>query len=280
MRGALHIVAFGAAIAALGCHDNRTFPMRERFDAGTGQQLDCVPNLDGKIEASELKPALGVPASYVVSPPGQTRQVDLEGFVDEDGQRVWDWSVDREEDQSLRVSADSIDERWYADEFPNGEFFTQGVLPGRVEAVFRQDGQALWLLGYASAEEEPEAGKTLLVYDEGVPLYRFPVEPGQQWTDAAEVQDGTLRGLPFAGRDIYQIRVDATGEIRLPDVTFDQVHRVRTQVTIEPSVGAPTTLKQVSFLFECFGEVARATSEPGEMEENFETAQSQRRLSL
>ena len=45
-------------------------------------------------------------------------------------------------------------------------------------------------------------------------------------------------------------------------------------------VGASTSRRQVSFLFECFGEVARATSLPDETVVDFTTAAELRRLSL
>ena len=63
-------------------------------------------------------------------------------------------------------------------------------------------------------------------------------------------------------------------------MTFTQVFRVRFAVDIEPAVGPTLSRRQVSFLFECFGEVARATSQPGETDDNFTTAAEIRRLGL
>jgi hypothetical protein len=94
------------------------------------------------------------------------------------------------------------------------------------------------------------------------------------------VKNATLRGLPYAGQDSYAISVDAAGELILPSITFTQALRVRTTVTATPAAGAAVTTKQVSFLFECFGEVARATSQTGETQDNFTTAAEVRRLGL
>jgi hypothetical protein len=44
--------------------------------------------------------------------------------------------------------------------------------------------------------------------------------------------------------------------------------------------GAPQINRQVSFLSECFGEVGRASSQPGETNDNFTTAAEQRRLGM
>jgi len=71
---------------------------------------------------------------------------------------------------------------------------------------------------------------------------------------------------------------DAIGTMILPDFTFTQVHRVRTNLTNAPVVGATSTTRQVSFIFECFGEVARATSQTNEPNVDFTTAAEQRRL--
>jgi hypothetical protein len=53
---------------------------------------------------------------------------------------------------------------------------------------------------------------------------------------------------------------------------------VYTKVSIQPAAGESATTRQVSFLFECFGEVARATSQNGESDEDFNTAAEVRRL--
>ncbi|MGZ3477278.1 MAG: hypothetical protein ACXWUG_27430, partial [Polyangiales bacterium] len=65
----------------------------------------------------------------------------------------------------------------------------------------------------------------------------------------------------------------------LHDFTFDQVHRVRTKVTVAPSAGGmPTSKRQVGFVAECFGEVVRATSKNDEPNPDFTTAVELRRL--
>jgi hypothetical protein len=87
-----------------------------------------------------------------------------------------------------------------------------------------------------------------------------------------------VRGLPYAGRDTYQIRIDGSGALELPDVAFTQALRVRTTLSIEPAVGVPVIRRQVGFVFECFGEVARAVSQDNEMADDFTTTTELRRL--
>jgi hypothetical protein len=106
----------------------------------------------------------------------------------------------------------------------------------------------------------------------------FPIQPGTEFVSTGVIVNGTLRGLPYAGQDVYAVKVDGIGELVLPALTFTEVHRVRTHATVQPSVGASTSRRQVSFFFECFAEVARATSRADEAEENFTIASELRRL--
>lgn len=248
------------------------------FDGGgtDAAALDCMPDLNGKIEADEFSPALGVPVNYLVSPPGKTREIDLEGGTQGD-ERVWDWSEEYEDDRSLEIAAEPVGDKWYAEHFPNGEFVLPVDLGGDSEGIYRTTDSQMQLLGLASAEEDP---KTLLPYEDPVVVYRFPVEVGQEWVSVGRVEDGTFQNAPYTGRDTYRIEVSARGTMKLPEVTFDQVHRVDVELVQEPAAGQTTSRRQVSFLAECYGEVARARSQDGVTKRNFETAAEVRRLGL
>jgi len=59
------------------------------------------------------------------------------------------------------------------------------------------------------------------------------------------------------------------------------VLRVRTNVTRTPSTGTPVVSRRTTlFMFECFGEVARAESQPDEANADFTTAAYLRRFAL
>jgi len=271
------LLALGAG-GPLGCGprpqgEEEDYDPYERPDVG---ELDCVPDLDGKIAADELQPALGVAAKYLVSPAGSRRSVDLEGET-KNGTRVWDWSRERDGDQSLEIAARGIEDAWYADSFPNGEFALPVDLAGSIDGIYRTTDSRMLLLGLASREESPDEGKTLLPYESPVEVYRFPIEKGEQWLSVGDVENGKLQGVTYAGKDTYRVEVREVGEMRLPDFGFEQVHRVDTQVTVE-APGGTVQHRQVSFLAECFGEVARATSPDGVTEVNFDGAEQVRRL--
>ncbi|MEW5737325.1 MAG: hypothetical protein AB1938_00275 [Myxococcota bacterium] len=272
---ALTALAFLAA-----CGPNRTYPDRDAYAPAAVQPLECVPNLDGVIEATELETAFGVPVSYLVNPAGSTRPVNVVGEVNAQGQLVWDLGVDYADDQVAKLVATAPTGKWWASSFPAAQFTTPLDLAGRIDGVYANDGSNLLLLGYASSLESPPEGKTLVVYTQPVAIFRFPLQAPKEWVSVGEVRNATVRGLPFAGRDTYTVKVDATGILELPDVAFTQALRVRTTALIEPSVGASIVRRQVGWVFECFGEVARATAPDNETNDDFTTAAELRRLGL
>lgn len=262
------------ATVVVGCGENLT-----PLPAEPPGALACLPDLDGVITAAEVPVLTGVSVGYAVS--DDERSVDVEGAVDADGGRLWDWSGSTgADDPVVAVSAEPLAEQWYAESFPGGEFVSALDVEGTIEGVYRGDEGGLELLGFASRAENPAAGRTLVVYDQPVAVYRFPLTIGAAWTAVGGISAGTINGVPFVGEDRYTISVDAAGELALPDVTFEQALRVRTSFARVPSSGPPLTRKQVSFVFECFGEVARATSRGGESEEDFTVAAEVRRIVL
>lgn len=271
------------AAAALACGPNQTHPTasHDPYVAGHETPLGCVPNLDGKIDAAEMPVVFGVAAHYLVSPAGQERTVDVVGRVDAQGHRLWDWSKFERTDALAPSGPGTLAGRWYAGSFPEGAFVAAVDAGGRVEGVYRKTDTALELLGVASAKADPVEGQTLLVYDTPIVLYRYPLQPGAAWISIGVVRIGSmLRGLPYAGQDTYAVKVDAAGHLALPDLEFTQALRVRMQITLAPAAGLAVTQRQVSFLNECFGEVARATSRYDEQSDDFTTAAEVRRLGL
>lgn len=266
------------ACLAAACGPNRTYPERDAYQPQAVRPLECVPNLDGTIEATELKTAFGVPVNYLVNPAGEARPVNLAGEVNPQGQLVWDFAVDYADDQVATLTASAPTGKWYAASFPAAQFVAPLDLAGRIEGVYANDGSNLLLLGYASKEEAPAEGKTLVVYTQPVAIFRFPLVAPKEWISVGEVRNATVRGLPYAGRDTYTVKVDASGRLELPDVTFTQALRVRTTTLIEPSVGASIVRRQAGWVFECFGEVARATAPDNTPQDDFTTAAELRRL--
>jgi hypothetical protein len=265
-------IVLGLGLALVGCGENRTRPSHGEYTAPEPEPLTCWPNLDGRIDSAEIQTAYGETIRYLVTPFGIERPVNVAGVVGSQGQLVWDWSTDYADDQVVRVVPTAVTDKWYAASFPTGQIVTPLDAAGRTQSIAVQDAQALWLLGVASTEPDPPEGRTLLVYDPPVAVLRFPVAPGQTFVSAGSVTNGWWRGLQYAGQDVYEVTVDAMGEIRLPQITFSQVQRVRTHVTVQPAVGSSTSRWQVSFFAECFAEVARAVSVADETAPDFTVA--------
>jgi len=194
------------------------------------------------------------------------------------GDGDWSWSGDDPANQVARVAAGTRAGRWFAGAFPNGQFTVPADLGGTLQAVNSIDSTGLYIHGFASTEEDPPEGQTLYTYDPPIKALAFPLEPGRRWTSSATVRHGRIRGIAYASRETYDMQVDARGTLRLPDLTFPQVLRVRSLVSITPAVGAPVTQRQVAFYSACYGEVARATSRIDEGDVGFALAAETRRL--
>jgi hypothetical protein len=265
-------------VALLACGPNRTYPDRTAYQPATTQPLSCVPNLDGQIDRAEFAATLNTAVHYLVNPVGTTRAVQLAGETTAQGKTLWNFGTDYADDQVATLEATDLSGKWYAASFPSGEFASPLDLGGTNEGVYRTADDGMYLLGYASKDAAPSSGKTLVVYTQPVLLYRFPLKAGITWVSVGEVKNATVLGLPFFGRDTYSMNVDTAGELDLPDVSFTQALRVRTNLVVQPSAGASITRKQVGWVFECFGEVARATSQNGETADDFTISTELRRL--
>jgi hypothetical protein len=275
VRSSLFVLALVPA-----CGPNRTTPMRMPWNADAAvPPLGCVPDLDGRIEARELMPSLGTPVSFLVSPPGETRTVDVAGVDLGGGLRRWDLGADYASDGVAAFVALDPSVQWYAASFPGADVAVPTDPTGSVDALYRLEESGFLLLGLASHAPSPPEGQTLLVYASPIVLFQLPLVPGAEWITSAEAT-GTLRGLPYAGRDTYESRVPALGELVLPDLTFTQALRVATRVTVSPSAGAPVVRRQSTFVFECFGQVAGLVAPDGDDVEDFTTAAEMRRFGL
>ena len=233
---------------------------------------DCVPNLDGMIVASELPIVLGATLDYYT---GTNRTVDLAGTSG-----TFDLSQQRADDTVVALGPVALGAQWYAAQFPSGEFVVDAG--SGLDGIYHQDDTALWLDGTASQEAAPAAGKTLIEYTEPVAVLRFPMIDGQAFSTTATLAAGAMiDGLPFVGTDAFDIDVTAGVQLDVPYVDFSPILRVRTHVTRTPSTGTPVVSKRTTtFMFECFGEVARAESNPDEPAADFTTAAYLRRFAL
>ncbi|MGE0872213.1 MAG: hypothetical protein AB7P03_26880 [Kofleriaceae bacterium] len=275
MRRLHHCVLGCSLLAFVACTDNVTPPSNQAAAPAPA----CVPDLDGAIAASEFPNLAATHTTVLSSMAGANPTVDLKGGVDSAGRQAWSFASEALGTTPLEVVALPIASRWYGGDFPAAEFAFSST-DGAFDSVYSQDESGLWLHGIASTLESPPIGQTLIVYAAPVLIYKFPLVRGDAWTAIGEVPAGTFNGFAFSGRDVYEVADDATGYLELADLTFTQAHRVRLTITNEPMLAPATTRRQVSFLFECFGEVTRVTSKLNETAEDFTTADEVRRFTV
>lgn len=227
----------------------------------------CVPNRDGVIASTELPIALGATLTYYVS----TNQT-----IAQQGER-WDFSVERAEDDIVALGPVALKEQWYASSFPTGAFVVDAG--SGLDGIYHQDDQALWLDGTAS-HDSAMVSRTLIVYPQPIAVLRFPVTAGDAYMTRATLAGATINGLPFNGSDEVSVSVVGAGLLAVPYVEMSPVLRVTVGVVRMPSTGPSTSRRTTLFLFECFGEVARAESKPDEPSADFTFAAYFRRFAL
>ena len=173
--------------------------------------------------------------------------------------------------QRFGILVHQVLERFHAGDSPSHSL---PELLGLLEAGWRRGG-------FGDSEEEKQlrgkAEQALITYHE-----RFQGDDAQPVEKALENAVGGLRVhlaprsaeiealkkrlegvVSERGGEILLVAALPDGkevELKLPQLTFQQTIRVRTRVTLEPVAGPSLVTRQVSFLAECYGEVARATS--------------------
>ena len=227
----------------------------------------CVPNRDGMITSDELPIALGASLTYYV---GTNRTIAQTGTT-------WDYSAELGDDDVVSLGPVALKDQWYAASFPAGQFVVDAG--GGLDGIYHQDGQALWLDGTAS-QDGAMASRTLIVYPQPVAVLRFPVAAGDAYTTRAALAGATINGLPFNGSDEVSVSVVGTGLLAVPYVELSPVLRVTLAVVRMPTTGPSTSRRTTLFLFECFGEVARAESKADEPSADFTFAAYFRRFAL
>lgn len=257
-----------AYVALAGCESNATFVEPQPAD-----QPLCIPNLDGVIDASELPVDGAEIGHYRVSAASRTPSVVTAGTVGSDGLRTWDWQAADPTDTIVDAQLTDPASYWFAAAFADAQFAVVVDRDATLLGLYRRDDVALWLLGIASREPAPQAGKTLMRYTEPVAVLRFPLRPGLSWVSVGKLSGAVVAGLPFAGTDRYAIAVQSTGRLELPAVTLMQAMRVQTRFSRTPQFGGTSVAHQVSLFFECAGEVGRVVAAAPEAASGAMTAQ-------
>ena len=255
-------------LVATGCGDSVP------TDGGEAPLPQCVADLDGVISMDELPFAPGVEVRYVRNALDQPVTFDVEGLDDGEGGVLWDFSGGATDIGATLELLDPLDA-------PHGDLFPDAshAVPLTLEwpdllGYFRVDEsptEQLVLLGMATGEDASAASRTLVVYDEPLVLYRFPLALGDSWEQTVTYSDAVTAGIPNQGVERYSFEVDRIGSARLEgNVEVDDVLRVRVELaqTLAVAIGEPGFgLHQLLWVRPCFGELARAVSSAPDFEQ-------------
>ncbi len=271
-----------------------TSPQDSADTADTSDTDACLPDHDGSIRFDEFvaDPALGIQAMYTVNAAGETVSVaGVGGVVGQDGLYAWDFSaIDTSSDSTWTVALQEPEGAWFQEHFQQASYTVGLDASEAILGIYRVNDSAerLELLGMATAE--PDGG--LLVYQEPVVVFEFPLTLDNSWANDQVQADGSWEGQDYpidygwAGvvtlEHSYSFHVDRAGVAQVPLGGFD-VLRLRLDQVVEAtnSISGPfatETMISYFYLAECTGLVARIRSTEGETDPDFERASEYLRL--
>jgi hypothetical protein len=238
----------------------------------------CVPNDDGTITRSEVPMEAGLHANFEFA---ENVTVDTAGVMNADGTFTWDLTgpfmpsatKPTTADHTVLVTTDDPTGQWFSSAFPGATYTTKLSDTANLLGIFQGTNAALQLLGVVSpTSASPE---TELTYKTPVDVLAVPMMVGSTWTSNSIVT-GQAEGLVSNYTEEYVSKVDGKGTLKTPYGTFD-VLRVQTVLT-RNDLGVVTVTRSFSWVAECFGPVAGATSQTDETQVNFTNASEVQRL--
>ncbi|MDO9020133.1 MAG: hypothetical protein Q8S73_29335 [Deltaproteobacteria bacterium] len=240
-----------------------------------GAITSCRGNRNGTIARNEVVFVPGVEVRYRINPPNTLANVAPRGVSNPDGTRTWDFADRTGEPVTLSLSTSAG--QWWQSRFPTAQYASRLDPRSPNLGVYRAGDDSVELLGLVAPAEST---MTVVPYEPGVPVLRFPLSMGTTWTADSTTRDAQVEGTPVASRDRYTFVVDARGTVRLPELTFTDALRLRIELTQMFAAGPGVRKIQYLWLVECYGEVARMTSRDGEVDPDFTSAVEFRRLGL
>ncbi len=243
-------------------------------DASTGDSGVCEYVDDGIIHRNEMVIEVGLGATYRVN---GTSPVAVDVVGDTSGSEpLWDFTGTTASDESVVDELLPLTGAWYAADYPTATYVAWLDHDLGTLGVFRVTADALQMLGIVSETEN----ETNLAYDPPVDLLRFPLALNDTWT-IETTSTGTYNYTPLTTIDeTYQVTVDALGTVVVPAGSF---HALRVRTDFEQHI--PYTMiytDRIVYMWvtECFGIVAKITSQDDETDAQFTQAAEYRRMTL
>jgi hypothetical protein len=240
-------------------------------DSPDGASAICTPNHDGMITLDELPFAPGRVATFRVATDATW---DTAGVAMPGGGRRWDLFVQLANDADRDLALGSPAGMWWQSAFQGATYATELASSSDLRGVFELGASNLSLLGVVS----PEGGtyKTELEYDPPAQVLAVPLVVNKTWTTSSTVS-GSAQGAIVAYTEKYESKVDKVGTMVTPYGEFPVV-RVATNMTRTSGFTTLATTRTFTWVSECFGPVATATSKSFETGVEFTDIAEVRRL--
>jgi hypothetical protein len=240
-------------------------------DNGDTTTALCTPDHDGTITLAELPFAAGRMATFRVATDATW---DTAGQAMPGGMRRWDLSGALANDNDIQLALSSPSGAWWQPEFPTATYASFLATGSDLSGVFEVASANLTMLGVVS----PDGGtfKTDLDYDPPAQVLAVPLTNGATWTSTSTVS-GYVQGAIGAYTEKYESRVDQVGTMVTPYGEFP-VMRVATDMTRTSGFTVIASTRTFTWVAECFGPVATATSQSFESGDEFTDIAEVRRL--
>lgn len=214
----------------------------------------CNPDHDGSITLAELPFMAGRMGTFRVTTDAMWNTA---GMSNQNGSRAWDLSVQLAGDADRVMKLGSPTGQWWSATFPTATYATELSIEADLKGVFQTSSASLVLVGVVS----PDGGtyKTELEYDPPAQVLALPLTAGATWSSTSTVS-GTAEGVIVAYTETYESRVDQVGTMKTPYGEFP-VLRVATDLTRTAGLTTLLTKRTFSWVAECFGPIATASSQ-------------------
>lgn len=231
----------------------------------------CNPNHDGMITLAELPFMAGRMGTFRVATDATWNTA---GTSNPNGSRSWDLSVQLAGDADRVMMLGAPTAQWWSPTYPTATYATELSIESDLRGVFHVTGAESTLLAVVS----PAGGslRTELDYDPPAKILALPLSAGATWTSTSTVS-GTAQGAIVAYTEKYESRVDQVGTLKTPYGEFP-VLRVATSLTRTSGLATILTKRTFSWVAECFGPIATASSQDFETGVEFTDNAEIRRL--
>ncbi|MFT3697260.1 MAG: hypothetical protein QM831_29220 [Kofleriaceae bacterium] len=242
--------------------------------SGSGSNNDlCTPNHDGTISADEVPLAAGKMANFRVATDATWNTAGAAGSGNE---RTWDLTGALSNDSDGPTTLTGPTNEWWKGDsgFAGASYYTQLAAGSDLLGVFKVDSNGVTLLGVVSPTKT--ATYTEITYDPPATILKVPMKASDSWTSSSSVV-GYYSGSYVNYTEVYTSNVDQSGTMKTPYGEFP-VLRIGTVLQQKQLGSTYNTVRNYAWMAECFGTVAKVSSQNNESNAEFSDDAEVRRI--